>query len=204
MSKWTRLACVAMAVCLAATVAQAEVIGPPLIDRPGCDTGTNYLFLHDDGTATPGFTRPGVVTDWSFYNDNGTTSGGRTIEPVFRPLGYDWQLSVGILSSFAAREVFVSSMAIICGAGGEADDAGIIERIKTADRDDGTPLLTLSTASGLLVFYVLAMQCLPTLAVTRREAGGWRWAGLQLGAMSLLAWIAAFAVRQGLLLFGVT
>ena len=129
---------------------------------------------------------------------------GRTIEPVFRPLGYDWQLSVGILSSFAAREVFVSSMAIICGAGGEADDAGIIERIKTADRDDGTPLLTLSTASGLLVFYVLAMQCLPTLAVTRREAGGWRWAGLQLGAMSLLAWIAAFAVRQGLLLFGVT
>ncbi|MHC4127934.1 MAG: ferrous iron transporter B [Planctomycetota bacterium] len=129
---------------------------------------------------------------------------GRTIEPVFRPLGYDWQLSVGILSSFAAREVFVSSMAIICGAGGEADDMGIIERIKTADRDDGTPLLTLSSAAGLLVFYVLAMQCLPTLAVTRREAGGWRWAGLQLGAMSLLAWIAAFAVRQGLLLFGVT
>jgi ferrous iron transport protein B len=128
---------------------------------------------------------------------------GRTIEPVFRPLGYDWQLSVGILSSFAAREVFVSSMVIICGAGGESDDAGIIERIKTAKRDDGTPVLTVSTAAGLLVFYVLAMQCLPTLAITRREAGGWRWAGLQLGYMTGLAWVAAFAVRQGLLLFGV-
>jgi ferrous iron transport protein B len=129
---------------------------------------------------------------------------GRIIEPVFRPLGYDWQLSVGILSSFAAREVFVSSMAIICGASGEAEGAGIIERIKTADRDDGTPLLTVSTAASLLVFYVLAMQCLPTLAVTRRETGGWRWAGLQLGYMTAVAWVAAFAVRQGLLLFGVT
>ncbi|MHC5008852.1 MAG: ferrous iron transporter B, partial [Planctomycetota bacterium] len=128
---------------------------------------------------------------------------GRAIEPVFRPLGYDWQLSVGVLTSFAAREVFVSSMVIICGAGAESDDAGIIERIKTARRDDGTPMLTLSTAAGLLVFYVLAMQCLPTLAVTRREAGGWRWAGLQLGYMSAVAWGAAFAVRQGLLLFGV-
>ena len=82
MNTWTRLACVAMAICLVATVAQAEVIGPPLISRPGCDTGTNYLFLHDDGTATPGFTSHGVVTDWSFYNDNGTVSGNRTIEPV--------------------------------------------------------------------------------------------------------------------------
>jgi ferrous iron transport protein B len=128
---------------------------------------------------------------------------GRTIEPVFRPLGYDWQLSIGILSSFAAREVFVSSMVVITGAGGEADDAGILERITAAKRDDGTPILTVSSAAGLLVFYVLAMQCLPTLAVTRREAGGWRWAGLQLGYMSALAWIAAFGVRQGLLLFGV-
>ncbi|MHC4978381.1 MAG: ferrous iron transporter B [Planctomycetota bacterium] len=128
---------------------------------------------------------------------------GRAIEPVFRPLGYDWQLSVGILTSFAAREVFVSSMVIICGAGAESDDSGIIERIKTARRDDGTPMLTVSTAAGLLVFYVLAMQCLPTLAVTRREAGGWRWAGLQLGYMSAVAWLAALAVRQGLLLFGV-
>jgi ferrous iron transport protein B len=128
---------------------------------------------------------------------------GRAIEPVFRPLGYDWQLSIGILTSFAAREVFVSSMVIICGAGAESDDSGIIERIKTARRDDGTPMLTVSTAAGLLVFYVLAMQCLPTLAVTRREAGGWRWAGLQLGYMSAVAWVAALAVRQGLLLFGV-
>jgi ferrous iron transport protein B len=128
---------------------------------------------------------------------------GRVIEPVFRPLGYDWQLSVGILSSFAAREVFVSSMAVITGAGAGDDEDGIIERIQSARRDDGTPLLTPSTAAGLLVFYVLAMQCLPTLAVTRRETGSWRWAGVQLGYMSVLAWIAALGVRHVLLWCGV-
>jgi ferrous iron transport protein B len=128
---------------------------------------------------------------------------GRTVEPVFRPLGYDWRLCVGILSSFAAREVFVSSMVVISGAGGASDDSGVIERIKDLRRDDGSPVLTTSTAAGLLVFYVLAMQCLPTLAVTRRETGRWRWAVFQLVFMSALAWIAAFAVRQGLGLFGI-
>jgi ferrous iron transport protein B len=129
---------------------------------------------------------------------------GRVVEPVFRPLGCDWQLSIGVLSSFAAREVFVSTMAVITGAGDSADDSGIIQQIKSARRDDGAPLLTASSAAGLLVFYVLAMQCMPTLAVTRREAGGWRWAGVQLVYMSAVAWTAAFVVRNGLLLLGVT
>ena len=78
----------------------------------------------------------------------------------------------------------------------------MLDRIRTMRRDDGTPVFTTSTAAGLLVFYVLAMQCLPTLAVTRREAGGWRWAALQLVYMSGLAYVAALATRVGVQAMG--
>jgi ferrous iron transport protein B len=127
---------------------------------------------------------------------------GRLVQPVFAPLGFDWQLSVALCSSFAAREVFVSTMAVMSGDGGGSGEP-LLERIRSMPRDDGTPVFTTSTAAGLLVFYVLAMQCLPTLAVTRREAGGWRWAALQLVLMSGLAWGAAFVVRRAMILLGV-
>lgn len=116
---------------------------------------------------------------------------GRAAQPVFAPLGYDWQLTVGVLSSFAAREVFVSTMAVVTAAGEEdaAETETGLQRIATATRDDGTtPIFTAPTSWSLLVFYVLAMQCLPTLAVTARETGGWRWALLQLGYMTTLAY----------------
>jgi ferrous iron transport protein B len=130
---------------------------------------------------------------------------GRAVQPVFAPLGYDWQLTVGVLTSFAAREVFVSTMAVLLAgeAEGDLERAGVIERIRTAPRDDGGLVFTPATAASLLVFFVLAMQCLPTLAVTRREAGGWRWAGLQLVGMTSVAYLAALAVYHGLGLFGV-
>jgi ferrous iron transport protein B len=130
---------------------------------------------------------------------------GRVVQPAFAPLGYDWQLTVGVLTSFMAREVFVSTMAVLLAGDAEADveQAGVIERIRRARRDDGTPVFTLATAASLLVFFVLAMQCLPTLAVTRREAGGWRWAALQLGYMTGLAYLAAFTVYHGLHALGV-
>ncbi len=130
---------------------------------------------------------------------------GRAVEPAFAPLGFDWQLTVGVLTSFLAREVFVSTMAVLLVGDEEADveELGVIDRIRGATRDDGRPVFTPATAASLLVFFVLAMQCLPTLAVTRREAGGWRWAALQLGYMTGLAWLAAFAVYHGLHAFGV-
>lgn len=120
---------------------------------------------------------------------------GRGVAPVFTPLGYDWQLTVGIVSSFAAREVFVSTMAVVLAAGEEdAEPATVLERIGGATRDDGTtPVFTRRVAWSLLVFYVLAMQCLPTLAVTAREAGGWKWAGLQFVWMTTLAYLGALA-----------
>jgi len=127
---------------------------------------------------------------------------GRFIQPVFAPLGYDWQLTVGVLTSFLAREVFVSTMAVLAGAGD--DEAGIITGVRTMTRDDGRPVLTRATAASTLVFFVLAMQCLPTLAVTRRESGSIKWAALQLGYMSGVAYIAAFIVYQSLTSMGVS
>jgi ferrous iron transport protein B len=120
---------------------------------------------------------------------------GKTIQPALAPLGFDWQLSVGVLSSFAAREVFVSTMAVVT-TGEEGDDDTILEKVGKAERDDGTPIFTRPVCWSLLVYYVLAMQCLPTLAVTAREAGGGKWALLQLAWMTLLAYGAGAIVFQ--------
>ena len=124
---------------------------------------------------------------------------GRLAQPVFAPLGFDSQLTVGILTSFLAREVFVSTMSVLVGGSGEADvDVGVIERIRSATRDDGTPLFTAATSASALVFFVLAMQCLPTLTVTRRETGSGRYALLQFSYMSVLAYVASLIVYQAL------
>jgi ferrous iron transport protein B len=130
---------------------------------------------------------------------------GKTIQPVFAPLGYDWQLTVGVLTSFVAREVFVSTMSVLLGGTNDPDvrDRGVIDRIRTATRDDGRPLFTPATAASMLVFFVLAMQCLSTLAVTRQETGSLKWAGVQLAYMTTLAYVTAFVTYQGLHLFGV-
>jgi ferrous iron transport protein B len=130
---------------------------------------------------------------------------GRLAEPVFRPLGFDWQLTVGVLTSFLAREVFVSTMSVLVGGGGDAEvDEGVIARIHAMTRSDGSLVFTPATAAAALVFFVLAMQCLPTLAVTRRETGQMRYALVQLGYMSTVAYVVALVVHQGLLALGVS
>ncbi len=129
---------------------------------------------------------------------------GHTLAPAFEPLGFDWQLTVGVLTSFLAREVFVSTMSVLAGGQGDGNlDEGVVARIRGMTRDDGTPVFSASTAASALVFFVLAMQCLPTLAVTRKETGKLRYAALQLGYMSGLAYIVALAVYQGLRAAGV-
>jgi ferrous iron transport protein B len=121
---------------------------------------------------------------------------GSFLQPVFAPLGYDRQLTIGVLASFAAREVFVSTMSIVV-AGQEEEDDTLFETLSTAKRDDGvTPIFTRATSWSLLVYYVLAMQCLPTLAVTAREAGGRKWALLQLVWMCGMAYVLAMIVYQ--------
>ena len=121
---------------------------------------------------------------------------GHFIEPVFKPLGYDWKLTVGVLTSFAAREVFVSTIAVLVVGSDDVENETVLEKIEHAKRDDGSPLLNTPTAASLLVFFVLAMQCLPTVAVTRRETGSMKWAIVQLGYMTVLAWVSAFITFQ--------
>ena len=130
---------------------------------------------------------------------------GHAVAPVFEPLGFDWQLTVGVLTSFLAREVFVSTLSVLAGGEGEAEvDEGVVARIRGMTRDDGTAVFTPSAAAAALVFFVLAMQCLPTLTVTRKETGELRYAALQLGYMSGLAYVVALVVYQGLRAVGVS
>jgi ferrous iron transport protein B len=128
---------------------------------------------------------------------------GRLFEPAFAPLGYDWRLTMGVLTSFAAREVFVSTLAVLSGGDADADEQGILDRIHSARRDDGSPLLTRAVAVSLLVFFVLAMQCLSTVVTVWRETRHRRWPIGQFVWMTGLAWIGAFAAYRLMLVLGV-
>lgn len=123
---------------------------------------------------------------------------GKFIEPVFAPLGFDWRISVGVLTSFAAREVVVSALAVMSGIEGEVseDDPGFINSLRRMRRPDGSLLFDIPTALSLLVFFVLAMQCLPTQVMTYRETRSLRWPLLQFGWMSFMAYGAAFVTYQ--------
>ncbi|HQF38806.1 MAG TPA: ferrous iron transport protein B [Opitutaceae bacterium] len=123
---------------------------------------------------------------------------GHVIEPAIRPLGFDWQIGVGLVTSFAAREVFVSSMAVIFNADDTREDAAVPLRdaLRAARWPDGRPLFTPLVCFTLMVFYVFALQCVSTIAVVRRETGSWRWPAFQLAYMTATAWLVCFAVRH--------
>lgn len=124
---------------------------------------------------------------------------GKTIEPVLEPLGFDWRIGVGLIASFAAREVFVSTMSIIYNVGRDDDSesSSLVQAMRAARSRDGAPAWTPLTAVTLMVFFVLAMQCMSTVAVVRRETNSWGWTGLMVAYMTGLAWLAAFATHQG-------
>ncbi|MSR33829.1 MAG: ferrous iron transporter B [Phycisphaerales bacterium] len=126
---------------------------------------------------------------------------GLVAEPLFRPLGFDHQLTVAVLTSFLAREVFVSTLMIISTTDAP-DESSLLQKLSQNRRADGTLLFTIPTAAALLVFFTLAMQCLPTLALVRRETQSWKWPALQFIWMSGLAWSMAWIVRQTLLTGG--
>ena len=126
---------------------------------------------------------------------------GVIAEPLFRPLGFDHQLTVAGLTSFLAREGFVSTLMIISSTDSN-DESSLLEKLSQNRRADGTLLFTIPTAASLLVFFTLAMQCLPTLALVRRETQSWKWPLLQFVWMSGLAWGMSWIVRQILLTGG--
>jgi ferrous iron transport protein B len=125
---------------------------------------------------------------------------GRLIEPVIAPLGFDWKMGIGIVSSFAAREVFVSTMATVYNVGQSADEAtttkNLAKTLQAQQHPDGTPIYTTLTGLTLMVFYVFALQCVSTVAIVRRETNSWKWPFIQWLYMGLLAWGLAFAMRH--------
>jgi len=142
------------------------------------------------------YPKPGEPLEYSYAGRI-----GRFIEPAIQPLGYDWKIGVGLLSSVAAREVFVSTMAIVY-SGEEETPVPLRDQMAAQKRPDGRPLYTPLVCVGIMVFYVLAMQCIGTLAVVWRETGSWRWPLLQLTLFGALAWTAALLVYQGGRLLG--
>jgi len=118
---------------------------------------------------------------------------GRAVEPVFSPIGYDWKLSIAVLSSIAAREVFVGTLGSLFALSGEAEPSeGLLEALRRARAPDGSPRYTLATAVSLLLFFALALQCLSTLAIVRRETGGWGWPAAQFAAFFAAAYLLSW------------
>jgi ferrous iron transport protein B len=119
---------------------------------------------------------------------------GKTIEPVIRPLGYDWKIGIALITSFAAREVFVGTMATLYSVGDDVDkdNATLRQKMNSARWPDGRKVYTLAAGLSLLIFYVLAMQCMSTLAVVKRETQSWKWPLIMLGYMTTLAYIMSF------------
>ena len=123
---------------------------------------------------------------------------GHFVEPLITPLGFNWKIGIGILASFAAREVFVSTLGIVYGLGNEQDETStsLVDYMRADTKADGSPLYTPLTGLSLLVFFVLAMQCMSTIAAVRRETQSWQWPLFQVAYMTALAFAASLAVFQ--------
>ena len=124
---------------------------------------------------------------------------GKAIEPAIEPLGYDWKIGIGLVTSFAAREVFVGTLATIYSVGSASDDEDedtIKARMAAETFSDGSKVFTLASGISLLLFYAFAMQCMSTLAIVKRETNSWKWPVIQLIGMSAIAYIAALIAFQ--------
>jgi len=121
---------------------------------------------------------------------------GKAIEPTIRPLGYDWKIGIALITSFAAREVFVGTMATLYSVGDNSNELLLKEKMKAAVGPDGKPVFNLASGLSLMIFYVFAMQCMSTLAVVKRETRSWKWPILQLIYMTGLAYLMSLLVYQ--------
>ena len=146
------------------------------------------------------------VAAWQAEQLEGSYAGqlGHAIEPVIAPLGFDWKMGVGLIGAFAAREVFVSTMGLVYGVGGEVDEESppLREKLAAERRPDGSPTYTPLVGISLMVFFALACQCMSTLAAVKRETGGYRWPTFLFFYMTALAWVFSFAIYQGGQLMG--
>jgi ferrous iron transport protein B len=121
---------------------------------------------------------------------------GQAVEPVFRPLGWDWRVSAAVIAGFPAREVVVAVLGTVYALGDEADEATLAQRLKSATWPDGAPVFTLPMVFGLLIFYACCLQCAATLAVIQRETNSWRWPVFAWFYMSTIGYVGALLVYQ--------
>ena len=120
---------------------------------------------------------------------------GKTIEPVISPLGYDWKIGIALITSFAAREVFVGTMATLYSVGDDGENNVLLQdKMKAAVYPDGRPVFNLASGISLMIFYAFAMQCMSTLAVVRRETQSWKWPTIQFLYMTGIAYVLSFIV----------
>ena len=129
---------------------------------------------------------------------------GRMIEPVITPLGFDWKIGIGLISSFAARETIISTLSIVYNVGETSDNksSSLVGAMRNAKRADGSPVWTPLVGISLMLFFLLACQCMSTVAIVRRETNSWRWPLLMVGYMLVLAYLASFVTYQGGRLLG--
>ena len=148
-----------------------------------------------------------VASDSDKLNRSFFGQAGQLIEPVFSPMGVDWRVGVGLISAFAAREVFVSSLAIVFNIADKDEESmqdSLLSQMSEAKMSDGSSVFTISSVLGLIVFFMIALQCISTTGVAVRESGRWRFALMQLVVFNIVAYVLAVALVQGLRVFGIS
>lgn len=181
--------------------------GTPIIVISSCLWLLSNFGLGSHQSTAPDGSRATVVTA-SDLDHSFAAQLGQTLEPALHPMGVDWRVGVGLISAFAAREVFVSTMAIVFHVSEDGDtqrQAGLLENMRAATFSGSTKkIFTTSTILGLIVFFFFSLQCLSTVAVVRSETGSWRMAGLQLLFYTGIGYLAASTLVIGLRLLGVS
>ncbi|MFL6282274.1 MAG: ferrous iron transport protein B [Pyrinomonadaceae bacterium] len=181
---------------------------------PDAQEGAAVQAMRETGVEAKGEPAPGTAkADAGTGGDEGeqlrqSYAGrvGHVLEPLIAPLGFDWKMGIGLVSSFAARETLVSTLSIVYNVGKDADaqSPSLIEAVRNAKRPDGSPAWTPLVAVSMMVFFVLACQCMSTVAVVRRETNSWRWPLFMVTYMLVIAYVASFVTYQGGRLLGLS
>lgn len=155
---------------------------------------TKYETLIDQHPAA----KNSLQIEWNAAKLENSYAGilGKSIEPAIKPLGYDWRIGIALITSFAAREVFVGTMATLYSVGDNDHGMLLRDKLHAAKKEDGTPLFTLATGISLMLFYLFAMQCMSTLAIVKRETKSWRWPIIQFVYMTGIAYVMSLIAYQ--------
>src|SRR6266700_2296084 len=148
--------------------------------------------------AFPRATHQGSTSSSEQVQNSFAGQSGRLIEPLITPLGFDWKIGIGLISSFAARETIVSTLSIVYNVGNDSDQksSSLVDAMRNAKRPDGSPVWTPLVAVSLMIFFVLACQCMSTVAIVRRETNSWRWPLFMVSYMLVLAYVASLITYQ--------